>query len=155
MNDQLTKENLLVNDACLYRRVGNYAVESIYHLILKCTIFRECVAFLAMDLDSIFNAISIIFGIKCFNSTLDQIWNMAILLFINFAHSMRTSRPVPTKEILKGESAINFRNLCLFSERFKKNIGLVINTIHLMLRAFFVHMGLKSHVYSIVFHVTS
>ena len=138
MNDQLTKENLLVNDACLYRRVGNYAVESIYHLILKCTIFRECVAFLAMDLDSIFNAISIIFGIKCFNSTLDQIWNMAILLFINFAHSMRTSQPAPTKQILKRFLAINLRNLCLFSKRFKKNIELVINNNVINTESFFL-----------------
>ena len=47
-NDQLSKDNPLVNDACslcLCRRVGNYAVESIYHLIFKCPIFRECVAF--------------------------------------------------------------------------------------------------------------
>ena len=47
-NDQLKKENPLINDACslcLYRRVGNYAVESIYHLILKCTIFRVCCIF--------------------------------------------------------------------------------------------------------------
>ena len=39
-NDQLTKDNPLVNDACshcVYIRVGNYAVKSIYHLILKCT----------------------------------------------------------------------------------------------------------------------
>ena len=125
---QLTKDNPLVNDACslcLYRRVGNYAVESIYHLILKCTIFRECVAFFVdslRDLDPNFNEISIILGIKCSNSTLDQICNIAILLFINFAHSMRNSRPAPTKEILKRFLAINFRNLCLFSKRFKKNI---------------------------------
>merc|ERR1711946_38547 len=119
----------------VYRRVGSYAVESIYHLIFKCTIFRECVAFFVdslRDLDPNFNEISIILGIKCSNSTLDQICNIAILLFINFAHSMRTSRPAPTKEILKRFLSINFRNLCLFS----------------------IHMGLESHVYSIVSHVT-
>ena len=90
------------------------------------------------DLDPNFNEISIILGIKCSNSTLDQICNIAILLFINFAHSMRNSRPAPTKEILKRFLAINFRNLCLFSKRFKKNIELVTKYNALNAESFFL-----------------
>ena len=85
-----------------------------------------------------FNEISILLGIKCSSGTLDQICNIAILLFINFAHSMRNSRPAPTKEILKRFLGINFRNLCLLSKHFKKKIELVIKYNTLNAESFFL-----------------
>ena len=140
----------IVNDTCslcVYRSVGNYAVDgTICHLILKCTIFSEFLAYFVdslRDLNPNFNEISIISGIKCSNSTLDQICNIVILLVINFAQSMCTSWPIPTKGILKRFLAFNFRNLCLFSKHFKKNIGLVLIYNALIAESFLLSYGLK------------